>query len=221
PAGSSAEVNLSQGQFIPNTQTEDNFFVSLLSEQELGLPWPFNPLKYAIRGAVTAGVPATTIVMLLLLPLIAAFIAATRHIIGLRGFGIFFPAALSVVFLALGPVLGILLFLIIVFVSVGARSILHSLKLKMQYLPRMSLILLFVSLSVLGLLFLAPLINNQDLTKTSIFPVLPVPHRFSSGLPGERLWPGLQGASNSVNKHIDPVASHRADCRQPDTAAHR
>ena len=42
----------------------------------------------------------------------------------------------------------------------------------MQYLPRMSLILLFVSLSVLGLLFLAPLINNQDLTKTSIFPVL-------------------------------------------------
>src|SRR3989344_1875265 len=117
----------------PQIKSEDTYLINILNDQELGLAWPFNPIKYAIRGSIQAGVPATTIVMLLLLPLIAAFIPSARHIIGLRGFGIFFPAALSVVFLSLGPVLGILLFVTIVFVSVGARSILHSLKLKMQY----------------------------------------------------------------------------------------
>ena len=42
-------------------------FEKLLEEQELGPVWPRNPVKYAIRGAVDAGVPPNTIVLLLLL----------------------------------------------------------------------------------------------------------------------------------------------------------
>ena len=66
----------------------------ILKEQKLGSVWPMNPIKYAIRSAVSAGVPANTLALLLLLPLIASVIAATRHLVGLRGFGIFLPAAL-------------------------------------------------------------------------------------------------------------------------------
>ena len=145
---------------------------SLLKEQKLGPVWPMNPIKYAIRGAVASGVPANTIVLLLLLPAIAGIIAAARHLIGLRGFGIFLPAALSVVFVATGPVVGIALFLIIVIVSTLTRLILRKLKLKLQYLPRMALILWIVSLSVLGVLFLAPVIGRPELTNVSIFAVL-------------------------------------------------
>src|SRR3990172_10122694 len=83
----------------------------LLEEQKLGPIWPANPVKYAIRGAVAAGVPANTIVLLLLLPIVAFVIALTRNIIGIRGFGIFLPAALSVVFVATGPIIGIGLFM--------------------------------------------------------------------------------------------------------------
>ncbi|MGB6839251.1 MAG: 7TM domain-containing protein [Microgenomates group bacterium] len=155
-------------------QTEETIgpLEKLLEEQELGPVWPTNPIKYAIRGAVNAGVSSNTIVLLLLLPVSATVIAATRHLIGLKGFGIFLPAALSVVFISTGPIVGIGLFLIIVFVSTAARMILRKTKIKLQYLPKMALILWFVVLGVLGLLFAAPLIQRPDLTNVSIFSVL-------------------------------------------------
>ncbi|KKT67063.1 MAG: hypothetical protein UW61_C0016G0010, partial [Candidatus Curtissbacteria bacterium GW2011_GWC1_44_33] len=144
----------------------------LLEEQKLGPVWPLNPIKYAIRSAVDAGVPANTIVLLLLLPVVASVIAAARHIIGIRGFGIFLPAALAVTFVAIGPVVGIGLFLVIVTISMLVRFSLRRLKIKLQYLPRMALLLWWVAVSVLGILFLAPVINNSSLSNISIFPVL-------------------------------------------------
>lgn len=147
-------------------------FEALLRKQELGPAWPTNPIKYAIRGSVNAGVPPNTIVLLLLLPLVASVIAATRHVVGLRGFGIFLPAALSVVFVATGPIVGLALFLTIVLVSTASRIILRRSKLRLQYLPRMALMLWFVVVGVLAVLFLAPLINKPDLANVSIFPVL-------------------------------------------------
>lgn len=145
---------------------------TLLQNQQLGGVWPGNPVKYAIRGAVAAGVPANTIVLLLLLPLSAFVIAFTRNVIGIRGFGIFLPAALSVVFVAMGPVVGIGIFLVIVAVSTVVRMILRKLNLKLQYLPRMSFILWAVVLGVLGILFLAPVIRAPQLANVSIFAVL-------------------------------------------------
>lgn len=155
-------------------ETEETIgpFEKLLNEQELGPVWPTNPIKYAIRNAVEAGVPPNTIVLLLLLTVVAALIAAFRHLLGIRGFGIFLPAALSVVFVATGPVAGIGMFLVIVAVSTLTRLVLRKTRIKLQYLPRMSLLLLFVVLGVLGVLFLAPVIRRADIANISIFPVL-------------------------------------------------
>lgn len=144
----------------------------ILREQVLGSVWPFNPVKYAIRGAVSAGVPANTIVLLLLLPIVTFVIAFSRNIVGIRGFGIFLPAALAVTFVATGPVVGIGLFLVIVLVSTAVRMILRKLKIKLQYLPRMSLILWAVVIGVLGVLFTAPLLRFPGLANVSIFAVL-------------------------------------------------
>jgi hypothetical protein len=139
---SEINVSLSSGNsdygFIQDTVIGGRL-AKLLEEQELGPVWPFNPIKYAIRGAVKAGVPENTIVLLLLLPLVAAIIAATRHLVGIRGFGIFLPAALSIVFVSTGPVVGIGMFLIIVFVSTFSRILLRRFKVRLQYLPRMAL----------------------------------------------------------------------------------
>ena len=144
---------------------------ALLNKQKLGSVIA-NPVKYAIRGAVGAGVPANTIVLLLLLPISALVIAVTRNVIGIRGFGIFLPAALSVVFVAMGPVVGILLFLLIVAISTIVRLTLRKLKVKLLYLPRMALILWAIVVGVLGVLFSAPLIKSTSLTNVSIFAVL-------------------------------------------------
>lgn len=144
----------------------------LIKNQIITNVWPFNPVKLAIKNAVNSGVPANTIVLLLLLPIVATVIAATRQIIGIRGFGIFLPAALSITFVAIGPLLGILLFTAIVIISTIVRIVTRKLKLKLQYLPRMALILWFVSFGILGILFSAPLIKYQALLNVSIFPVL-------------------------------------------------
>ena len=144
----------------------------LIKEQEIGMVWPLNPIKYAIKNSVNSGVPANTIVLLLLLPIVATVIAATRTIVGIRGFGIFLPAALSITFVAIGPILGILLFSAIVVISTTVRIITRKLKLKLQYLPRMALILWFVSFGILGILFTAPIMKYQPLLNVSIFPVL-------------------------------------------------
>lgn len=144
----------------------------ILKSQTLGSVWPTNPVKYAIRGAVASGVPANTIVLLLLLPIMTFVIAFSRNVVGIRGFGIFLPAALSVVFVATGPIVGIGLFLIIVAVSTLVRLLLRKLKLKIQYLPRMSFILWAVVLGVLGVLFMAPILKFSELSNVSIFAVL-------------------------------------------------
>jgi len=142
-----------------------------LKEQVLGAAYA-SPVKYAIRNAIYSGVSIETIVLLLLLPVVTTFIAGARHLVGLRGFGIFFPAALGVVFAAIGPVVGIALFLLIVLISTIVRIGLRKIKAKLAYLPRMSLILWLVSLSVLVVLFASPYVSGLDFANISIFPLL-------------------------------------------------
>ncbi len=144
----------------------------LLKNQQVGPTWPWNPVKNAIRGAVNSGVPANTIVLLLLLPIVAFVIAFSRNVVGIRGFGIFMPAALSVVFVATGPVVGIAIFLVIVVVSTAVRLFLRKVKLRLQYLPRMAFILWGVVLGVLGVLFTEPILKYPDLSNVSIFAIL-------------------------------------------------
>lgn len=177
-AGDSASIAQIQEATKSNQQTETpppeeqtETLEAVLRAQDPG-PRLTNPLKHAVRNAAGAGIPLDTIVLLLLLPVVASIISAARHLIGLRGFGILLPAALSIVFIAIGPVTGIALFLVIVAASVLARLALRKMKLRLQYLPRMALILWLVVLAVLGVLFAAPLLGRQELINVSIFPVL-------------------------------------------------
>lgn len=142
----------------------------ILLEQPLEPLNVMNFLQHAILNAVKMGVPANTIVLVLLFPVIAAAIAAARHLIGLRGFGIFIPAVLSVAFVATGIVVGILLFTIILLVATLARHVLK--RLKLQYMPRMALLLWFVSIGVLVTLLAAPVIGLEAMLTISIFPIL-------------------------------------------------
>jgi len=141
-----------------------------LDEQKLGPIGPTNFVRHAIRAAIKNGVPANTIVLVLLFPVIAALVAAARHLIGLRGFGIYIPAVLSVAFVATGVVTGIVLFLVILGIGTYGMKLIR--KFKMQYLPRMALLLWLVSLGVLGTIFLAPYLGIAELATINIFPIL-------------------------------------------------
>jgi hypothetical protein len=129
-----------------------------------------NFLQHAIRNAILSGVPGSTIVLVILFPLVAAIIAGARHLIGLRGFGIFTPAILSVAFVATGILTGIVLFLVILGVATVAKNVLR--RAKMQYLPRMALLIWFMCLGVLAVMLAAPWVGLESLVTLSIFPIL-------------------------------------------------
>lgn len=142
----------------------------VLESQKIERVWPENFLKTTIRRAVGEGVPANMFVLLLLFPLVAALVAFSRNVIGIKGFGIFTPAVVAVAFLSTGVVTGVLLFLVILLTATLARRILR--KIRMQYFPRMSIMIWAVSMAVLGLLLVSPWVNLIDLKTVGIFPIL-------------------------------------------------
>lgn len=142
----------------------------VLEENPVGdLSWK-NFLRYAVTRAVKNGVPVNTVVLVLLFPLVVAMVAAARHLVGVRGAGILTPALLSVAFLATGVWAGVLLFVVILLVTIVARMSLKALKL--QYLPRVSLLLWVVSAGVFLTLFAASIWNISSIVTIGIFPIL-------------------------------------------------
>lgn len=133
------------------------------------LSW-MNPLQYLIGRAVEQGMPATNLVLILAFPIAATMIAASRHLIGLRGFGIFIPAALAVAFVASGIGPGLMLLGVILTVTTIGRMGLRWLKL--QYLPKTALLLWLASLGVLGVMVAAAEVGVKEMAAVGIFPVL-------------------------------------------------
>jgi hypothetical protein len=130
----------------------------------------FNFIRYGIRYAVEQGVPANTLVLILLFPLVATLVVFSRHIIGLKSFGIFTPALLSVTFLNTGLAVGVALFILILFVASMVRMLLK--RIRIQYLPRMALYMWAVSMSIFGVLLISPSLGREELITIGIFPIL-------------------------------------------------
>lgn len=144
-------------------------------------PGPFTVttvFQHAIRQGVAQGVPLNTIVLLLLFPVVATLIAAARHIVGLRGFGVFTPAIIAVTLLATGIRLGLTLFVSILLIAMGGRAVIRYLRL--QYLPQMAQLILVMCLGVLGIFLVAPTLTLltgstlgfDRLVSVGIFPIL-------------------------------------------------
>lgn len=131
---------------------------------------PTNFLRWSIRAAVGKEVPANTIVLVLMFPLITALIAASRHLIGLRGFGIFTPAIVAVALLATGIVVGFSLLFLIVVIATLSRVVIK--RLRLPYMPRTSLMLWVVSMVMLAVLLISPFVGYETVAKLSIFPLL-------------------------------------------------
>ncbi len=131
-----------------------------------------NFITYIVQRSVQHGLPVNTIVLILLLPLAASLIAILRHIVGLRGLGIFTPTVLSVAFLSAGVEVGLIIFFTIVITLTLFRLILKKLHFRIQYLPRMALIMVFISLSMVILFYFLVLYTTLDVYTLSIFPII-------------------------------------------------
>ncbi len=159
-----------QNDITEDTPTQKSRLARFLDENPPGpLSWN-NFIQHAITYAVNNGVQPNVIVLVILFPLIASLIVASRHIIGLKGFGIYIPAVLSVALVSTGIIEGIIIFLSIVAAALLTKRVLK--KYRMSYLPRTALLLWMISIGILGLLFLAPALNLVSLMGVNIFPIL-------------------------------------------------
>lgn len=130
----------------------------------------FRPLTAAVDVMEGNGVPQPQMVILLLVPVIAFLIVVFRNIIGLKTFGIFTPALLAVAFLATGPVLGIILFGILLAVGSSVRLIFEYYPL--LAFPRMGVVLSAVAFTVLMLVFLGSHWGISALAEATVLPLV-------------------------------------------------
>ena len=163
---------------LTQPQGETKGRLERLLEKQIGPLSVTTVLQHAIRQAAAQGVPPNTIVLLLLFPVVATMIAAARHVVGLRGFGVFTPAVIAVTFLATGLRLGLTLFIAIMVIATAGRVLLRHLRL--QYLPQMAQLILILCLGIIGILLVSPWImavtgswfGFDRLVNVGIFPIL-------------------------------------------------
>jgi hypothetical protein len=147
----------------------DEMATFFLSQPEEPLSW-YNFLQTLMRQAINNGLPSNLIVLLILFPMVAALIAFSRHMLGLRGFGIYTPAVLAIAFLSTGIPLGIAMFVFIVAISVIFQRLLR--RINLAHLPKSALILWGVCLSTIGFLIAMAYLDVQSFYALTIFPLL-------------------------------------------------
>jgi len=117
------------------------------------------------------GVPLTTITLLLMLPIIATFIAFLRQVVGIKAFGIYTPLIITFAFLATnGLRYGVAIFLAVILAGMVMRFALKPFRL--LYLPRVAIMLTIVSLIILVMLVFGGNMRRTGLASVSIFPIL-------------------------------------------------
>lgn len=130
--------------------------------------WGF--MAYWIQQAVAMGIPATTIVLILLAPIIATLVSLVRVVIGLPTLELLVPIALAFALVSVGVVLGLLILAAVVFASYVSKTVLQNVS--MMYFPKRSLSMLFLSLFVFAALTIAVVLELETARTVSIFPVL-------------------------------------------------
>ncbi len=142
----------------------------LFANRNIESPNILNIIGYAVQYSVKSGVPANTVILILILPVLATAVVFFRHVVGVPSLAMLLPIALSITLVATGPAVGLLLLLAIVFSSTLARVILR--KIRIMQFAKMALTIFIVSVGILATLTLSAEAGIIAVTQISIFPVL-------------------------------------------------
>lgn len=139
----------------------------LLDKQSQISAWPLTRL---INYFVSKGVSQSVVYLLLAVPLLTFVISFFRQFVGVSTFGVFAPLMLSMSFMVLGITFGLIVFLVVMLVSYVIRNIFE--RVDLLYIPKVSLLLSFLSLSYLCILGLAVYFETQINLALAIFPMM-------------------------------------------------
>ncbi len=132
----------------------------------------------AYRGAVTdtmikvseSNVPLETLKLILLLPFAATIVAIFRNVVGVRTYGVFVPAIMSIAFLSSGLVVGLILFAVLLATGIFARRIIERLNLMM--VPRLAILLTICCMVMAAVIAIGIKMDTQYLARLTVFPLI-------------------------------------------------
>ncbi|MSR67397.1 hypothetical protein EXS65_01030 [Candidatus Peribacteria bacterium] len=113
---------------------------------------PWDIFSILVNYLLSHGVGGQTVILLLMLPVIATIFSFLRQIIGITTFGLYTPSIVALSFLALGWWIGLLFLLFILFTGNMTRSFMN--RWRLLYIPKVAIILVVVSFSLLALVAL-------------------------------------------------------------------
>lgn len=154
----------------PEDTPEKREFLTLFSTRQAVDLTPTNFMAFFVQNSVKAGVPANTIILILLLPILATIIVFVRQIIGLPSLELIVPIALSITFVSTGPVAGAILLVSIFMAIVFSRIILK--RVRIMQLPKNAISMLVVALFVFLSLTAGAMAGVLSVKKISFFPIL-------------------------------------------------
>ncbi|MBN1494265.1 hypothetical protein JW911_00845 [Candidatus Peregrinibacteria bacterium] len=156
--------------FIDRMKNEG--YVYTLVDAETGKLQIWNFVSYFVNYLIDSGIPANTVILILMLPAIAMIVAFMKQVIGITTFGIYTPTIITLSFWILGLKLGLLTILIIFLVGTGSRYILK--KFRLLYIPKMAIVLTMVAIAIFAMLIISLKFNLFDAQffSLSIFPML-------------------------------------------------
>lgn len=161
-----AEKNITE----PEELTEKVAIISLFESRLVSEPNGLNIFAYWVQEAVRMGIPANTIFLILLTPILALLVSFTRVVVGLPTLDMLVPIALAFAFVSVGITIGMFVLLAIIFASFIAKRSLSSLKI--MFYPKRSLSMLFLAIAVFAALTIGVVLDFDRVLSVSIFPIL-------------------------------------------------
>ncbi len=164
------ELEQIKKQDITNPEDTSDDLAKLFARRPISKLTPFNFIAFTVQYAVGVGIPANTVMLILLLPVLATIVAFFRHLIGLPSLDMLVPVALSVTLVSTGLTAGGILLMSIILASVIGRIILKSVRI--MQLPKKALSVLIVAIFVFLTLTAAAAGGILVVRQISIFPIL-------------------------------------------------
>ncbi|MCA9357106.1 hypothetical protein H6784_00135 [Candidatus Nomurabacteria bacterium] len=129
-----------------------------------------NTMAYWVQESVRDGVPANTIFLILLTPLLGFLVSFVRVVIGLPTLDMLVPIALAFAFVAVGINVGLLVLGAILIASYISKKSLS--KFKIMFYPKRSLSMVLLAISVFAALTIGVGLHFDRILSVSIFPIL-------------------------------------------------
>ncbi|MCD6109310.1 PKD domain-containing protein [bacterium] len=151
---------------------EKNGYDYELTNAQTGQLQLWNFMSYFVNYLIDSGIPANTVILILMLPVIATVVSIMKQVVGVTTFGVYTPTIITLTFWILGLKFGLLTLLVIFLVGTGTRIALK--RYRLLYVPRMAIVLTSVAVAILFMLILSIRFNlfDSQFYSLSVFPML-------------------------------------------------